>query len=66
MALSFSVQQCEQGTCESLQVVEKQLPVTIDAGQKAQFKENLDFKQLPEDQKSLSWAVTVDTVKAVK
>lgn len=65
VAISFAALNCEAGNCEEIQVINKDVALSLEPEQQITRTENLNFDKVEESLESVVWIAKVVSVKAL-
>ena len=65
LAISFIALDCIDGNCEELQVVTKDISLSLEPESQLRLKENLSFDKVDISSETVVWVVKVNSIKAL-
>ena len=66
VTISFTALDCAAGDCEEVQVIRKDVSLSLEPESQVTLQENLNFDQVKRPADNVVWLARVDSVKAVK
>jgi len=66
VSISFTALNCAAGDCQEVQVIRKDVSLSLEPESQVTLQENLNFDQVERPANNVVWLARVDSVKAVK